>query len=138
MAHRGGGYGRGGGGFRQRGRASPYWKDKPRQQTPQHHGGQQTTKIEDSVSTTPSRDHDTRDGDHSHQAPEQSPADTVKGVKKFSNKARLFMANLPRDLTESELRALFEPHGEVHEIFLQKEKNFGFCRMVSLSYLITF
>lgn len=134
MAHRGGGYGRGGGGFRHRGRSSPYWKDKPRQQTPQHPGGQQ--KIDDSVPSTPSRDHDTRDGEHSNLAPEQSPADTNKGVKKFSNKARLFMANLPRDMTESELRALFEPHGEVQEIFIQKDKNFGFCRLVS--YLFNF
>ena len=51
--------------------------------------------------------------------------------KKFSNKARLFVGNLPRDFSEQQLKELFQESGEVQEVFLNKEKNFGFVRMVS-------
>ena len=51
--------------------------------------------------------------------------------KKFSNKARLFVGNLPRDFSEQQLRELFQESGEVQEVFVNKEKNFGFVRMVS-------
>lgn len=49
--------------------------------------------------------------------------------KKFSNKARLFVGNLPRDFSEQQLKELFQESGEVQEVFLNKEKNFGFVRM---------
>ena len=144
MSHRGGGggYTRGGSGFRQRGRSSgtPYWKDKQRQVQVRDQGGPRdrdrdrdrdpdpSTANVDHLSTTP-----TRDGAGNHSIKEESPsAEASKPVvKKFSNKARIFIANLPRDMQEAELRELFEPHGEVQEVFLQKEKSFGFCRMVS-------
>ena len=53
-----------------------------------------------------------------------------KKERKFSNRARLFVGNLPRDFTQEELKAMFEKFGEVQEVFIQKEKNFGFVRMV--------
>lgn len=130
MSHRsgGGGYTRGGGGFRHRGRlsGSPYWRDKQRPQQKQQQDDQDPNRSIEQLGSTPSRE----SGDHT--MPEQSPIEPVptKEVKKFSNKARVFIANLPRDMTEPELRELFEPYGEVQEVFLQKEKSFGFCRMV--------
>ena len=57
------------------------------------------------------------------------PSDPKK-ERKFSNRARLFVGNLPRDFTEEELKTTFEKFGEVQEVFIQKEKNFGFVRMV--------
>lgn len=51
--------------------------------------------------------------------------------KKFSNKARVFVGNLHRDTTDDQIKKLFEQYGEVREVFLQKDKNFGFVRMVS-------
>ena len=51
--------------------------------------------------------------------------------KKFTNKARLFFGNLPRDFTESELKAMLTTYGEVQEIYHNKDKNFAFARMVS-------
>ena len=59
----------------------------------------------------------------------------LPAVKKFSNKARLFFGNLPRDFAEEELRKMLVAHGEVHEIYHNKEKNFGFARMVGGLYL---
>lgn len=50
--------------------------------------------------------------------------------KKFSNKSRLFVGNLPRDFSGEELKKLFEEFGEVQEVYLQKEKNYGFVRLV--------
>ena len=64
-------------------------------------------------------------------AGEGSDLHDSKKEKKFSNRARLFVGNLPREFTTEELKALFEKYGEVNEVFVQKEKNFGFVRMVS-------
>lgn len=50
--------------------------------------------------------------------------------KKFTNKARLFFGNLPRDFTEEELKSILTAHGEVQEVYHNKEKNFAFARMV--------
>ncbi len=71
-----------------------------------------------------------RDGDH-RQGGDHGDHEPRRVIKKFSNKARLFVGNLPRDFSEEELRKLFEPHGEVQEVYVHKEKSFGFVRMVS-------
>lgn len=47
-------------------------------------------------------------------------------------KARLFVGNLPKETSQDMVRAMFEEFGEVKEVFVQKEKSFGFVRMVSL------
>lgn len=52
--------------------------------------------------------------------------------KKFANRARLYVGNLPRGVSESELKLLFDPYGEMTQVFIEKDKNFGFVRMVSL------
>ena len=71
------------------------------------------------------------------QAAGEKPAMPL-GPKKFTNKARLFFGNLPRDFTEEELQKMLTAHGEVHEIYHNKEKNFAFARMVSSwLYLVT-
>ncbi len=116
-------------GFRQRGRSSgsPYWKDKPRH----HQDNIDTGPVNVALPSTPSRE----GGNQTN--PEQSPVATgPKEIKKFSNKARVFIANLPREMLETELRELFRPYGEVQEIFIQKEKSFAFCRMVRMSSLV--
>lgn len=51
--------------------------------------------------------------------------------KKYSVRARLFVGNLPKDTKQEQVRELFEEFGEVKEVFVQKEKSFGFIRMVS-------
>lgn len=49
--------------------------------------------------------------------------------KKFSGRNRLYIGNLPADVTEEELVEIFKPYGETSEIFINKEKNFGFIRL---------
>lgn len=58
------------------------------------------------------------------------PLDTAE--KKFSGRNRLYIGNVPNDITEQEVQDLFQKYGETSEIFLNKEKNFGFIRLVSV------
>lgn len=51
--------------------------------------------------------------------------------RKFSGRCRLFVGNL-LSCEETELREMFEKYGEVAEVFVNKDKGFGFVRMVSI------
>lgn len=50
---------------------------------------------------------------------------------KFNGRSRLYIGNLTGDVTEEEIQALFAPYGETAELFVNKEKNFGFIKVVS-------
>jgi len=55
--------------------------------------------------------------------------------KKFTGRCRLFVGNLPNDLSENEFQKFFEPYGELNEVFLNASRGFGFIRLVSsMSY----
>ena len=79
-------------------------------------------------------------GDHTFGASGHTPSEAGPGVgegarsggkgKKYSVKARLFVGNLPRDTSQETVKQMFQEFGEVKEVFVQKEKNFGFVRMV--------
>lgn len=56
--------------------------------------------------------------------------------KKYSVKARLFVGNLPKETHQEVVKKMFEEFGEVKEVFVQREKNFGFIRMVRKIMLI--
>ncbi|XP_044124238.1 non-POU domain-containing octamer-binding protein [Bufo gargarizans] len=49
--------------------------------------------------------------------------------KTFTQRSRLFVGNLPNDVTEEEMRKLFEKYGKAGEIFIHKDKGFGFIRL---------
>lgn len=49
--------------------------------------------------------------------------------RKFSGRSRLYIGNLPNDITDEEINNLFKQFGETRELFVNKEKNFGFIRM---------
>jgi len=64
---------------------------------------------------------------------EKAPVNRVKytgreGEKKFSGRCRLFIANMNNGTTEEDLRELFGQFGETGEVFVNKEKGFGFIR----------
>uniref|UniRef100_A0AAG5CR52 RRM domain-containing protein n=1 Tax=Anopheles atroparvus TaxID=41427 RepID=A0AAG5CR52_ANOAO len=48
---------------------------------------------------------------------------------KFSGRNRLYVGNLTNDVTEEELVEMFKPFGEIHEVFMNKEKNYAFVRV---------
>ncbi|XP_056646098.1 hrp65 protein-like isoform X1 [Diorhabda sublineata] len=49
--------------------------------------------------------------------------------KKFNGRNRLYIGNIGSEVTEEELLELFKPYGETAEVFVNKEKNFGFIKL---------
>lgn len=52
--------------------------------------------------------------------------------KTFTQRCRLFVGNLPMDITEEELKKLFFKYGEANEVFINRDRGFGFIRLVRL------
>ncbi|KAG9279684.1 splicing factor, proline- and glutamine-rich-like isoform X1 [Astyanax mexicanus] len=53
------------------------------------------------------------------------------GEKTYTQRCRLFIGNLPNDITEAEFRKLFAKYGEPSETFINQGKGFGFIRLES-------
>lgn len=62
---------------------------------------------------------------------DQRPSLPEPPKKKFTNRCRLFIGNLPMDLKESELKDMLGKYGELSELYLSG-KGFAFARLVSL------
>lgn len=58
--------------------------------------------------------------------------------KKFSGRNRLYIGNLTADMTEDDVTDMFKSYGETSELFINKEKNFGFIRLVIIQFLFVF
>lgn len=52
---------------------------------------------------------------------------------KFNGRSRLYIGNLSNDVTEEDILNMFSQFGEAAELFINKEKNFGFIKMVRIS-----
>ncbi|XP_068603211.1 splicing factor, proline- and glutamine-rich [Brachionichthys hirsutus] len=53
------------------------------------------------------------------------------GEKTYTQRCRLFIGNLPNDITEDDFKRLFAKYGEPSEVFINKGKGFGFIRLES-------
>ncbi|KAM6959203.1 splicing factor, proline- and glutamine-rich [Aplochiton taeniatus] len=53
------------------------------------------------------------------------------GEKTYTQRCRLFIGNLPNDISDDEFKKLFAKYGEPSEIFINKNKGFGFIRLES-------
>ncbi|XP_069751887.1 splicing factor, proline- and glutamine-rich-like isoform X2 [Narcine bancroftii] len=53
------------------------------------------------------------------------------GEKTYTQRCRLFVGNLPGDITEDDFKKLFDKYGEPGEVFINKGKGFGFIRLES-------
>lgn len=51
-------------------------------------------------------------------------------IKKFTQRSRLFVGNMPSDVTDEEFKELFKKYGEISETFVHASKGFGFVRLV--------
>ena len=49
--------------------------------------------------------------------------------RKFLNNSRLWMANIPKNVNQSDMKKLFEPFGEIDEFYYDEEKNFALIRL---------
>ena len=133
------------GGFRGRGRPNPYRLDRPKPWRHEDDGERLLPLIDERIVEERPMDPlrslgegplDMPPPPHEGEFGNGPPGEPVpKREKKFSNKSRLFVGNLPRGMIEDDIRKLFEPFGEVQEVFLQKEKSFGFVRLVGVHYL---
>ncbi|XP_054628701.1 non-POU domain-containing octamer-binding protein [Dunckerocampus dactyliophorus] len=51
------------------------------------------------------------------------------GEKTFTQRSRLFVGNLPTGVTEEDIEKMFAKYGKASEIFVNKERGFGFIRL---------
>ncbi|MBN3294532.1 PSPC1 protein, partial [Polypterus senegalus] len=51
------------------------------------------------------------------------------GEKTFTQRCRLFVGNLPTDITEDDFKKLFAKYGEANEVFINRDRGFGFIRL---------
>lgn len=74
--------------------------------------------------------------DKSTEKEDKSAGDAAAGAvapgeKKFTGRCRLFVGNLTPDVTENEFKKMFEPFGEISEVYVNTSRGFGFIRLVS-------
>ncbi|XP_056154721.1 splicing factor, proline- and glutamine-rich isoform X2 [Lampris incognitus] len=71
--------------------------------------------------------------DHSHASEFKATLSLLlkPGEKTYTQRCRLFIGNLPNDITEDEFKRLFAKYGEPSEVFINKGKGFGFIRLES-------
>lgn len=86
---------------------------------------------------TPFQDRMQDDGENeagaNHLVSEGAASSEKRPEKKFTGRCRLFVGNLPNDMTKEEFKKLFVPFGESSEHFLNSGRGFGFVRMVSVT-----
>lgn len=51
--------------------------------------------------------------------------------KKFNAQSRLFVGSLPRDITLEELKEMFSKHGELGQVYFNKDGAYAFINFVS-------
>ncbi|CAH2225268.1 paraspeckle component 1 isoform X1 [Pelobates cultripes] len=83
------------------------------------------------------------EGDPSLMPPKMEDGEEDKGVtidiksllkpgeKRYTQRCRLFVGNLPTDLTDGDFKKLFEKYGEPSEVFINRDRGFGFIRLES-------
>ncbi|XP_077977854.1 non-POU domain-containing octamer-binding protein-like isoform X2 [Glandiceps talaboti] len=65
-----------------------------------------------------------------HQQDSISLEEGAKPVeKKFTQRCRLFVGNLTNDTSEDDFKQMFTKYGDVSEVYLNKERGFGFIRL---------
>lgn len=105
-----------------------------RKHQPQHH--QQPYQQQHQQQQQQQQEHETPSPTNGQQNPSPNEGLTIDlksfkkpGEKTYTQRSRLFVGNLPPDVTEEELRKLFEKYGKAGEIFIHKDKGFGFIRL---------
>uniref|UniRef100_A0A3P9I8W9 Paraspeckle component 1 n=1 Tax=Oryzias latipes TaxID=8090 RepID=A0A3P9I8W9_ORYLA len=51
------------------------------------------------------------------------------GEKSFTQRSRLFVGSLPQDISEEDFKNMFAKYGNIGEIFINRERGFGFIRL---------
>lgn len=73
-------------------------------------------------------------GEGSEKAPAEMTLDITSfrkpGEKTFTQRSRLFIGNVPLDMSEEEFKNMFAKYGNVNEVFINRDRGFGFVRLV--------
>ncbi|KAK7161776.1 hypothetical protein R3I94_004449 [Phoxinus phoxinus] len=74
-----------------------------------------------------------RDSSPANTAPQEMALDLKNfrrpGEKTFTQRCRLFVGNLPSEMTEEDFKKLFSKYGEANEVFINRDRGFGFIRL---------
>uniref|UniRef100_A0A3P8TCQ6 Paraspeckle component 1 n=1 Tax=Amphiprion percula TaxID=161767 RepID=A0A3P8TCQ6_AMPPE len=72
-------------------------------------------------------------GEGSSEGPAEMTLDITSfrkpGEKTFTQRSRLFVGSLPVDITEEEFKNMFAKYGDVNEVFINRDRGFGFIRL---------
>lgn len=86
----------------------------------------------------PAAEHTEDAGNGGKEGPTEMTLDITSfrkpGEKTFTQRCRLFVGSLPLDIPEEEFTSMFAKYGKVNEVFINRERGFGFIRLVS-SYI---
>lgn len=73
-------------------------------------------------------------GEGSEKSPAEMTLDITSfrkpGEKTFTQRSRLFVGNLPLDMPEEEFKSMFAKYGNINEVFINRDRGFGFIRLV--------
>lgn len=73
-------------------------------------------------------------GEGSGEGPAEMTLDITSfrkpGEKTFTQRSRLFVGNLPVDIPEEEFKNMFTKYGKINEVFINRDRGFGFIRLV--------
>jgi proline- and glutamine-rich splicing factor len=90
-----------------------------------------TTSSSNSNSNEMSSRHENKEKFNLQQSLSQQSQQQSSSVseKKFTGRCRLFVGNLPLDITEQEFKEIFSKYGEIGEVFLNAQRSFGFIKL---------
>lgn len=84
-----------------------------------------------SPAAEPAEEAAAEDGDESHSEMTFDITSFRKpGEKSFTQRSRLFVGSLPQDISEEEFKNMFAKYGNIGEVFINRERGFGFIRLV--------
>lgn len=73
-------------------------------------------------------------GEGSGEGPAEMTLDITSfrkpGEKTFTQRSRLFVGNLPVDITEDDFTNMFAKYGKCNEVYINRDRGFGFIRLV--------
>ncbi len=99
---------------------------------------EQTPANKDSQAPLPHQSPAAEQAQGAGEANEEGPAEMTfditsfrkPGEKTFTQRSRLFVGNLPVDIPEEEFKNMFAKYGNVNEVFINRDRGFGFIRLV--------
>lgn len=75
-------------------------------------------------------------GEESETSPAEMTLDITSfrkpGEKTFTQRSRLFIGNLPLNMPEEEFKSMFAKYGNINEVFINRDRGFGFIRLVCI------